>query len=532
MKVKSLTRLALAGLLSASMAAHAETREYKDVPEGIFTPDKLETSIGTMKFEYGVPTKETVKKAYDELDKQRATQAFLQGIQIASMEAVRKDAHNMGQKEAHQIMIFDQLMDNKPLYLTGNTETVYAFNVVDLKKDKAVVYEIPAGTGPILIDDANYEWVTDLGPVGPDKGKGGTYLLLSPDYKDGDIEDLKGKEIPSEGATPVEMKIANTTKTVFVVQSRSYTNWIALRGFLKDGKPDYSSKLFRKGVKIYPLAKASNPPTMEFINCSEDDRVNTIHSNDYHFFVELNEAIQREHIGFIPEEMRGLFASIGIIKGKEFAPDARMKKILEDGANIGNTIARSILYSYRNKDAYFWEGTQWYTTFPGLHYKWYMDANPNAGRYLDSRALFHFMAIANTPAMSMEFVGKGSQYVWTGKDSDGNTLKGENTYKLRVPANVPAKDFWSMVVYDGQTRSMYQAPDQKFPSINNKRGGLKVNNDGTVDIFIGPKAPKGYENNWIQTVPGKAWASLFRLYGPLEPWFDRTWKLNNIELVK
>jgi hypothetical protein len=231
-------------------------------------------------------------------------------------------------------------------------------------------------------------------------------------------------------------------------------------------------------------------------------------------------------------EMRGLFASIGIIKGKEFAPDARMKKILEDAANIGNAITRSILYSFRNKDAFFWEGTQWYTTFPGLHYKWYMDGKPDAGRYLDARTLFHFMATGNTPAMSMQFVGKGSQYVWTGKDNDGNILRGENTYRLKVPANPPAKDFWSMVVYDGQTRSMYQAPDQKFPSVNNKRGNLKVNEDGTVDIYIGPKAPKGYEDNWIQTVPGKTWGTLFRLFGPLEPWFDRTWKLNNIELVK
>jgi hypothetical protein len=231
MKVKPFIPLALAGAMFASMAAHAETREYKPVPEGILTPDKLETSIGTMEFEYGVPTKETVKKAYDELDKQRATQAFVQAIQIASIEALRTCSREAGQHEAHQVMIWDELMDNNTLFLTPNTGTVYINSVVDLKKDKAIVWEIPAGTGPIFIDDANFRFVTDFGPLGADKGKGGTYLILSPDYKDGDIEDLKGKEIPYEGSLAVEMKIGSDTRTVFVVQSRSYSNWMLGRGY-------------------------------------------------------------------------------------------------------------------------------------------------------------------------------------------------------------------------------------------------------------------------------------------------------------
>ena len=227
---------------------------------------------------------ETVAKAYDELDKQRATQTFVQAIQIASIEALRICSRKAGQHEAHQVMIWDELMDNNTLFLTPNTGTVYINSVVDLKKDKAIVWEIPAGTGPIFIDDANFRFVTDFGPLGADKGKGGTYLILSPDYKDGDIADLKGKEIPYEGSLAVEMKIGNDTRTVFVVQSRSYSNWMLGRGFLKDGKPDYSSKLFRSGLKIYPLAKASNPPAMEFI-ASSGAEVNSLHSNDYTFYM-------------------------------------------------------------------------------------------------------------------------------------------------------------------------------------------------------------------------------------------------------
>ena len=153
------------------------------------------------------------------------------------------------------------------------------------------------------------------------------------------------------------------------------------------------------------------------------------------------------------------------------------------------------------------------------------------GRNLDARTQFFYIATVNTPAMAAKMVGKGSQYAYCEKDTDGDFLDGGKTYKLRIPPNVPAKDFWSVVVYDPQTRSELQT-DQPFPSKNNERDELDVNSDGSVELFFGPTAPQGKEKSWIQTVPGKGWFAILRLYGPLEPWFDKTWKPGEFELVK
>ena len=143
----------------------------------------------------------------------------------------------------------------------------------------------------------------------------------------------------------------------------------------------------------------------------------------------------------------------------------------------------------------------------------------------------HFYATGITPAMALKLVGKGSQYAIAYLDNDGNIFDGSKTYKINVPKNVPAKDFWSFTLYDNQTRGMLQT-DQRFPGIDNNKEGLKQNADGSYDIYFGPKAPQGQENNWIQTVPGKGWFTVIRLYSPLEPWYYKTWQPGEIELVE
>ena len=170
------------------------------------------------------------------------------------------------------------------------------------------------------------------------------------------------------------------------------------------------------------------------------------------------------------------------------------------------------------------------TGFIGKDYRW-LDGDGNQGRNIDARTLFFYTATVNTPAMALEIPGVGSNYAFGTRDSDGHILHGEKKYKLNMPANVPAQDFWSIVVYDPQTRSMLQT-DQDFPNKNSKKHKLVYNEDGSCDLYFGPKAPNGKEANWIQTVPGKAWFVLFRTYGPLEPWFKKTWQLNDFELVK
>ena len=174
-----------------------------------------------------------------------------------------------------------------------------------------------------------------------------------------------------------------------------------------------------------------------------------------------------------------------------------------------------------------WSESNWLTAFPGRAYTWELD-----GVTLHNiRAAFHFYATGITPAMALKVVGKGSQYAFTYLDSNGNPLDGAKTYKVNVPADVPAKNFWSFTLYDNQTRSMLQT-DVRFPAIGSNDTGVVENEDGSYDIYFAPEAPKGKESNWVQTVPGKGWNTIFRLYGPLESWFDQTWRPGEIELVE
>lgn len=474
------------------------------IPEKIMTPDKVETRLGTLEFFDGLPSKDTVQKVYDNLDFMRGVEVFLNGIPATSIEGMHQGMVDMGAAQSNQVVIMDKLMDSNPLFLTGNTDTVYASAILDLKSEGPTVVEIPAGSGPGTVNDAWFRFVIDMGAPGPDRGQGGKYLILPPDY---------------EGETP---------DGCFTAQSTSYINWLILRGFLVDGKPDAAATMFRTGLKIYPLAAASNPPEMEFVSGSEV-AFNTIHANNYEFYEELNTVIQREPVSMLDPELRGLIASIGIQKGKPFAPDARMQALLTDAVAVGNATARSLAFQSQTPGAYVYEGSQWKNAFIGGDYQWLIDGGAG-GRNLDARTIFFYLATVNTPAMALKMIGRGSQYAWANQDRDGNYLYGAKTYKLNIPGNVPAQDFWSVVAYDPQTRSELQT-GQPFPSRNSKRDSLNTNPDGSIDLYFGPEAPAGQEDNWIQTAPGKGWFVILRLYGPLEAWFDQTWRPGEIEEI-
>jgi hypothetical protein len=474
------------------------------IPSSITTSDVVETRIGKLEFFDGLPNQETSARVWDNLDFMRGVEVFLNGIPMTSLEGLRAGHEEMGVTQCNQMLIADELMDSNPLFLTGNTDTVYCSGFFDLQRDGPIVVDIPPGVGPGTVNDAYFRFVIDMGAPGPDRGQGGAYLILPPEYK-GDVPD-----------------------GYFVAQSPSYVNWIILRGFLVDGKPEVSSKMFKEGLKVYPLKDIDNPPPMEFSSLS-NRYFNTIHANDYEFYEELNRVIQREPIGMLDPEIRGQIASIGIVKGKPFAPDERMKKILADAVAVGNATARSIVFDARNEETYIYQNSSWITGFVGGSHEWLVDGGMG-GRYLDARTLFFYGATVNTPAMALKMVGAGSQYALNAKDKDGKYLDGGKNYKLNIPANVPAKDFWSVVVYDPQTRSELQT-GQPYPSKNNKRDDLTYNEDGSLDLYFGPNPPEGLEKNWTQTVPGKGWFVILRLYGPLETWFDKTWKPGEFEVV-
>jgi len=469
------------------------------IPEGVTTPDRVETHLGTLTSFDAVPDKATTQKIYDDLDLRRATEAFLAALPIASMAAMEKGVRSFGPPNT-TALLFENLMDSKSLWLTPNTVSIYQICWCELGDEPMVIETPPKVLG--IIDDAWFQYVTDFGNAGPDKGQGGKFLLVPPGY---------------EGALPEGYHVART---------KTFGNWVVWRGFQVDGSTKPAVEATKSMFRMYPLSKKDNPPRMNFINVSGTEH-NTIHRMDHGYWAEVNETIQAEPTTGISPEVRGLLAAIGIEKGKPFQPDTRMQRILTEAAKVGAVTAQALAARPRDPRFYVYPGQRvWTNPMPGGCYDFMVDG----AIFHDARIDMHFYATGITPAMAARNVGVGSQYLIAYLDKNGDALDGSKTYKIHLPPNVPAKDFWSFTLYDNQTRSMLQT-DQQFPGVDSLHD-VKANADGSYDVYFGPTAPLGMEHNWVQTVPGKGWNTIFRLYGPLQPFYDQTWKPSDPEFVK
>ena len=477
--------------------AEPNTKYSTPMPPGVAVPDQVETRLGTLRFDGGVPNQATTDKLYDNLDFQRAVQAYLLGLPAINEFSNKSAILSLGPVNK-TVPIWEQLMDSRTVMPTPNNNTVYSWFWVDLH-DGPLVLEVPPKVFG-MIDDRWCHWVADVGITGADKGKGGKYLLLPPGY---------------EGDMPTGYH---------VVRCATYSIWSVWRSYLVDGDPKPGVDLVKKFTKIYPLSQAGNPPTPNFVDMSGKP-FNMVGPAGYQFWEMLNQVVQEEPTDTVDPTTLGFWASIGILKGKPFGPDARMKKILTEAAAVGDATARAISYRLRGKEGYFFDNSNWRKAFfGGYKFEWL----PGVAN-LDAAVFFFFLAGGVTPAMDTEIVGKGSTYPWTALDAKGHPLDGGKNYKLHLPPNIPVKDFWSVIVYSPQTRSMLQT-DHRFPSVSSQNKDLIVNADGSVDVYFGPKPPPGKEPNWVQTVPGQTWFTILRLYGPLEAWFNKTWRPGEVEL--
>jgi hypothetical protein len=510
------------------------------IPPALNTPDRVQTRIGTLEFKDGAPSVETAEKVYDTLDFTRALDAFLNSYGGASAYAIRQGLLSIG-AEDNTVTIYPELMDSKSLFLTANADTVYYFSIVDLTKGPMVVEQPPKGLG--TINDMWFGWIIDIGFPGPDRGEGGRYLLLPPGY-DGPV--------PEGGFYVARSK---TTRVIY-----------AARAFLTDNDPKPTVELIKKTIKIYPYTpggvgtsiatalegkvklEVSPPiPATKFVEASGKS-FNTIPPSDFSFFEMINANVQQEPANSYNPELAGQLAAIGIVKGKQFNPDARMRKILTDAAAVGNAAGRAL--NWRPSESLGW------TYYPGSSWAnmlWQGGANfetpppmitnegffkplpPTGARTLDSRTAFYYAYTLDSPGMIMRLPRVGSQYLMGFLDADKNAFDGAKTYRVTLPKGIPAAAFWSFTLYDNQTRSMLDTP-QRYPRAGSQSypsPAAEANPDGSTTIYFGPTQPAGVKRgNWIQTMPGKGWFTLLRLYSPLESFFTKEWRLSEIELVR
>ena len=457
--------------------------------------------LGDLHFENEYPTQETVQKLYDQLDFQRACQAFLRNITGSSMYSFRHGlARDLGATSAQHFVMWDGPFDAHSLLLTPNSETVYGTTYLNLKEDGPTVVEAPAGVLGFFNDMWMRE-VENIGPAGPDQGQGGSYLMVPPGYEG---------ELPESG--------------YYIIHPQTYGNWLLLRAFRTPEGDAGPAVTALKRVRVYPYAEKENPPAMIHVNAA-GKTLDTIHPVDMRYFEDLANLINEEHEGAIDAETLGMLASIGIVKGQPFAPDERMQRILQEAATVGSAMALVTSYDTR-LPLQRYPDRQW-IEIGNTGYPEYKKDNYTM---LDGLSLMGWFATASSKAMVRPILGKGSVYMWTYKDGQEAWLDGSKNYKLHLPNGIPAGNFWSIVLYDVWTRAML-ANGQETPSKNSYDKAIHINDDGSVDIFFGPEAPAGKESNWIRTIPNKGWFTIFRLYGPLEAYMDRSWKIGDIELI-
>ena len=489
---------AVAMMTAGAAGAQAASPKYApDVPAKITTPDTVETRIGTLRFWDGLPDAATVQKAYDQLDFGRGVQAFLTGMSATSVHALCRGFEEAGIPLNHGIGISENLLDARSLFLTANTTTVYVVLCIDLKDGPMVVRVPPRVLGPV--DDADFRWVNDVGFTGPDKGAGGDYLFVPSGF---------------EGTLP--------EKGYFVAKPRTNRLLMFYRAFVEKGDIAAAVAAVKAKAGVFPLSRAADPPATAIVNIS-GRRFNTISASDVSFYDELNAVVQNEPADWVDPDTVGLYASIGIRKGQPFAPDGRMEKILTDAVAVANAIARANLFASRDPRTRIYSNRHWFTPFVGGSYQ-FLDG---AERLLDARAMFFYYATGITPAMTESRPGTGSAYAITVRDRTGTYLDGGKTYSVTLPGPIPAKNFWSFTVYDDQTRSLLPT-DQKLAGLDSTLSSVRMNPNGGVTVWLGPKAPAGHEANWVQTMPGKGYNLALRLYGPLEPWFDQSWRPGDV----
>lgn len=437
--------------------------------------------------------------------KHRAMEALIWGMPAVNRDLMYQAMLRETKGRDNQLLYWSKLLDWKNQTLTPNTDVIYLTPYFDTKEVGPVVMEIPPADGGAIVGTIMDAWQTpleDVGPAGADKGKGGKYLILPPGYS----------AEPPQGYIPLP--------------SSTFKGYALLRSIRQSGSDADLAKAveYGKRIKIYPLSKASNPPATAYVDAAGTLYDATI-PYDIRFFESLDRVVQHEPWLERDRTMIDTLRSLGIEKGKKFSPDAKMVDVLNAGAKQAHAYLEGKYYELVSKGP-FAPGSRW--SFPermGLVFQAGQNqfADPNFYPVEDRGLLLSFIFFLP------KRLGEGQFYLMGIEDKNGQPLDGGKSYRLKVPANAPIKQYWSATLYDRDTHALIR--NMPHAARSSQSQGLQVNPDGSVDLYFGPKAPAGKESNWTPTDPNGKFEILFRFYGPLPSLFEKTWVLPDVELL-
>lgn len=488
--------LATAFCVLTTTTAHAQVRE--DV-----YPNKVTTHIGELTFDHGIPTEETSEKLYYELDYHRAVQAYLWSLPIVGQAQWRQSYLDLYDMKPNQIVYLTQFND-RSLILTANESTPYLIGWTNVK-DKAAVVQVPPGGLIGLAIDFWQRGLADFGMFGPFAGNGGTWVISGPDTPKSEIPYI-------EGAKYIESKTNNVWFLFRLTMPPEERDQVIsqIKAYYNGEKP--------KAATIIP---ADNKPGRNY------------QPRGMKYWEMLHAILQEEPVEERDRFFMYFLKELGIEKGKPFKPTERQREIMADAVVVGEAMAKNMVFRERLPGVLRDDG--WRLILGRVEGSEPGDAMEHTQRTnhydrFDPRARYTYEACTTSERMVFPKPGFGMGYGGMFLDTKGRALAGDRSYVINVPANPPVKLFWAVTVYDVDTRGLITS-DQQRAERGSVHEGVKTNPDGSTPVFIGPKAPKGWENNWIKSVPGRAWFPYFRFYGPTEPFFDQSWKLPQIEEV-
>src|SRR3954469_8253526 len=444
--------------------------------------------LGQVELDGELPRREALGTIFDELEYQMACQVYLWALPLvafAQWQHVHRDVFGATESDLVAYLSYRDRLG----IITANATTPYIMSLTDLGETGPLMIEMPPGPTAGGVADFWQRECGVLGEMGPDAGQGGTYLVLPP-----------GEPLP-EGA-----------EGLHVLQCTGRNLFFGFRAL--DPDPQRSQALV-DAVRVHPFKLRHDPPPTRVI--SPDGRAwSGDQPRGLAYFERLHEIYQREVVDERDRFYLAMLRQLGIEPGRPFAPDDRMREILTDAAAGGELMAQANTFAKRFHGSRYWPDRQWDTAIV-------LDNPAQRGAFYDElleRASWFYEAVTFSAAMKSQTPGAGQAYLGAYTDGDGAWLDGARTYRLHVPPDPPAKLVWSATVYDVSTRCLIDNQQQRGDR-GSRDSDVMRNDDGSVDLYFGPNAPDGRESNWVQTIPGRHWFSYFRLYGPLETYFDR-----------